>query len=126
MERSGAAYVGPALDPALIDDIEDLQLPGVIAKSRMAESRTSLQASLWKVEDLKKILEPNESAWDFEIKGSMRSRLLINKFYLVTKDPVFHYVNAADKGKFRRSVIKYINEQNINFEPRLLPVEELL
>ncbi len=126
MENTEAAYVELSLDPALSDGIEEPKLPGVIVKSRMAESRTSLQASLWNVGDLKKILEPQESAWDFEIISSFRSRLLTNKFYLVTKDPVFQYQNAAEKGRLRRSVINYINKQNISFAPVFLPIDESL
>ncbi len=126
MESTEAAYAELSLDPALAGGIEEPKLPGIVVKSRVAESRTSLQASLWNVNDLKKILEPNESAWDFEIISSIRSRLLTNKFYLVTKDPVFQYLNAAEKGKLRRSVINYINKQNISFAPVSLPIDESL
>lgn len=125
MSASNAAYSELALDPNLADNQSDARL-GIVIKNRFAESRVSLQTSIWEINTLKYLLEPGESAWDFEILGSIRSRILLNNFYLVTKQPVFQYTNATDKGKYRRSVIDYLNNHNVPFFPKSLPTNELL
>lgn len=125
MENNNAAYIELVLDSPIANDVDYVKY-GMGIKKRFAESRTSLQASLWNVNTLKELLEPNETAWDFEVLGSIRSRLMKEQFYLVIKEPVFHYLNAVNKGKYRQSVIDYINGQGIKFNPVSLEIDKQL
>ncbi|WP_341790860.1 hypothetical protein [Rickettsia endosymbiont of Gonocerus acuteangulatus] len=73
---------------------------------------------------LKWLLRPGESIWDFEGLDSIRSSGVTKPFYLVAKDPVFTYLNAANLGHYLKSVVNYINEQGIKFNPTKLPIDE--
>lgn len=99
-------------------------LDGVIIRSQDGDYRTSLQACVWNIDMLKRLLVKGESAWDFEIKGTKRSHKILDKFYLVVKDPVFSYINSVEKGIFHQNAIDYIRSQGIEFESTKLPVDK--
>lgn len=86
--------------------------------------RNSLQACIWRVKTLKRLLMPMESAWDFELIGSKRSEQITEPFYLVTKTPVFQYFQAASQKKYNRSAIEAINRLGFKFAPTALPIRE--
>ena len=65
--------------------------------------KTSLMPSIWKKSILKEILKSGESAWDFEIKGSLRASKY-DDFYALQKN-LINYENAIIKGCWRRSII---------------------
>lgn len=117
LERTNGAYAGLTLSSGF-NDGEKLSTPkDVIIRDHFGEYRTSLQACIWNVEDLKWLLKPNESAWSFEIEGTVRSQGMTKPFYMITADPVFTYLNASSKGKYEKSVITYINSQGVSFTP---------
>jgi hypothetical protein len=66
--------------------------------------RTSTVLSVWKKEALLDLLKPGESAWDFEVHGSVRSDKY-DKFYASWKD-CFAVTNAVIKGKWCREAVK--------------------
>ena len=63
-----------------------------------APYRVSCQASLWKREALLAILEPGETAWEFEIKGSKRSRHLSLRFYSARKSVLTYFHHVVERG----------------------------
>ena len=65
--------------------------------------KASLMPSIWKKSILKQILKSGESAWDFEIKGSLRASKY-DSFYALQKNMI-NYDNAIIKGSWRRSII---------------------
>jgi len=70
---------------------------GVIGKHE--KYRASTQAAIWRVEILKSIIQKGESAWEFEINGTQRSKEM-DGFYCVYKPalPYFHHV--IERGKW--------------------------
>lgn len=66
--------------------------------------RTSLVPCLWKKEMLFKLLQPGETAWDFEIVGSVRSEHY-SGFYSLNNN-IFNLLHIIIKGKIERSAFK--------------------
>jgi hypothetical protein len=50
-----------------------------------AKYRTSLQMALWRKTTLLELLNPDESPWDFEVKGTKRSRAYDERFFCISK-----------------------------------------
>jgi len=97
-------------------------LNGVIYRSKKSPLRTALQACIWNVSDLKSLLDPKESAWEFEGKGGSRSKKSNKPFYMVVQDPPVKYLNAAGGRMYEKNVIDYINSQGVDFAPKKLPI----
>lgn len=64
--------------------------------NKQAAYRVSLFATIWTVEMLKNILRRGESAWQFEINGTERSRIY-DRFHC-TKKNVFRYLHGVERG----------------------------
>lgn len=67
---------------------------GVLNKD--AAYRVSLFATLWNVEMLSIILRPGESAWQFELDGTERSRNF-ERFFCTGKE-MFSYLHGVERG----------------------------
>lgn len=59
--------------------------------------RAAVALSIWKVEALRALLLPGETAWQFEIRGSRRSDVM-PKFYALSR-PFFSIVHCIIKGR---------------------------
>tara|TARA_B110000858_G_C17800793_1_gene475132 strand:+ start:279 stop:1019 length:741 start_codon:yes stop_codon:yes gene_type:complete len=69
----------------------------------------STQAAIWNKDKLLQLLETYESAWDFEINGSIRNRKYKNKFYCIN-DNIFDYKHhSVEKGKWFPAELKKLN-----------------
>lgn len=68
--------------------------------------RTSTVLSLWRKAVLRELLKPGESAWDFEIHGTLRSDAY-DGFYAAWRS-YFTVVNGVIKGKWHRKAYKRI------------------
>ena len=90
--------------------------------------RTSLQAAVWDVKTLNKLLIKEESGWDFETKGNERSKNLEKDFYSVTFEGDFrtlndyhhtidYYATGVLRGKWMNSAIKYFRSLGITINP---------
>lgn len=75
--------------------------PDIGILSSNAEYRVSLFASIWDMDILKLILRPGESAWQFELAGTERSRELPG-FYCTSKE-IFSYLHGVERGIWIRS-----------------------
>jgi hypothetical protein len=62
--------------------------------------------SLWRKEVLRELLKPGESAWDFEIHGTVRSDTY-DGFYAAWRN-CFTVINGVIKGKWHRKAYKRI------------------
>jgi hypothetical protein len=88
-----------------------------------AKYRTSLQMALWRKTTLLDLLDPNESPWDFEIKGTERSRVYGERFLCVNKrrfgiDYVF---TAIVNGYWSEQAYRYSSSENISISYAELP-----
>lgn len=91
--------------------------------------RTSTVMSLWRKSVLSDLLVSGESAWDFEINGTIRSDRF-DGFY-ATKTDSFNVLNGIIKGKWRNCAYRKIckcwcTDFNDNRRARLSLTEELL
>jgi hypothetical protein len=87
-------------------------LVGIISKGTIY--RTSTVLSIWKKDILLNLLKANESAWDFEIYGSLRSDIY-DGFY-ATWRKYFSIINAIIKGKWQRKAIRKLNSIGIEID----------
>lgn len=67
-----------------------------------AAYRVSLFATIWNMNTLRQILRSGESAWEFEMKGTERSRTMVG-FYTVLSD-VFNYLHGVERGIWIRPI----------------------
>jgi hypothetical protein len=72
MDVNHAAYIELIINPSLHDGTA-IAHEGLMLRDKFGAYRTSLQACIWRKEALKWLLKSGESAWDFEIKGTLRS-----------------------------------------------------
>jgi hypothetical protein len=63
--------------------------------------RVSLPASIWKLSALHQVIQRGETAWEFEIKGSVRSGSL-SGFY-AARTASFGYIHGVERGTWIRS-----------------------
>jgi hypothetical protein len=95
---------------------------GFIAKG--AAYRTSLQAAFWDRQVLLDLLQENESAWDFEIKGSRRSDRISEPFLSVCEgiSPIA-YRQTVRRGKWLPAAIQYFGARGVAIDISRRPVE---
>lgn len=72
-------YPAPGPDMPLTTD----ERLGIIAKD--ANYRASLQMALWRKGALQSLVKADETPWQFEVKGSQRSKGWVDRFWCVTK-----------------------------------------
>lgn len=83
-----------------------------------ATYRVTLFATIWKMTTLKKILIPGESAWEFEIQGTERSRGM-EGFYSILGE-IFSYQHGVERGIWIRGTCRYLEllGYDLNFQYR--------
>lgn len=75
--------------------------------------RVSTMATLWRKSVLQSLLRPGESAWEFEIKGTIRSDEF-DSFYS-TVAPHFALINCVVKGRWHPAALKAV--RNLGVDP---------
>jgi len=109
--KSNANYV--RINPfAVKADKKFNELVGIVSKGTIY--RTSTVLSVWKKGIFLNLLKKGESAWDFEIYGSLRSDIY-DEFY-ATWEKYFPIMNVIIKGKWRRSAIRKLNSIGIEID----------
>ena len=111
----GAVYMRLVPNPAADAPYPDMPAIGAINKG--APYRTSLQIAFWLRSTLIDLLRREESAWDFEIKGSRRSDA-INEVFLSVCDgfPIVPYRNVLRRGKVLPDAVRYFAPLGVNFD----------
>tara|TARA_R110002050_G_scaffold300734_1_gene472045 strand:- start:178 stop:1038 length:861 start_codon:yes stop_codon:yes gene_type:complete len=97
---------------------------GLAYLNRDQPYRASLQAVIWKKDILKKILKSGESPWQFELKGTFRTRDLKEPFMIVTGKGPLNYLGAISRGQWSRKAMKLIKKEKLKFN-RNMPSESL-
>lgn len=85
-----------------------------------ASYRTTIFATIWRLEIFNQILKKDESAWDFELIGTERSRG-IDGFYC-TKNNVFKYLHGVIKGVWVRTSALKLQKMGYKIDFRIRPV----
>jgi glycosyltransferase involved in cell wall biosynthesis len=76
-----------------------LDVSGIGEQHRLAPFRVSLQASIWNREALLGLLQGGESAWEFEINGTLRAQAQPRGFYCTFR-LAFPYGQVVEKGEW--------------------------
>jgi hypothetical protein len=76
--------------------------------------RVSIFASIWDINILNDLLIDVESAWDFEIKGSIRSSKY-DKFYCIRNEP-FTYIHGIEKGLWKIDALNWLKNREIDVD----------
>lgn len=87
-------------------------LVGIISKGTLYRKSTVL--SVWKKDILLNLLKTGETAWDFEIDGSLRSD--VYEGFYATWGKYFSILNTVTKGKWQRSAIRKLNSIRIEID----------
>ena len=74
-----------------------LDVSGIGEQHRLAPFRVSLQASIWNRKALLGLLQGGESAWEFELNGTLRAQAQPRGFYCTTRQ-AFPYRAVVEKG----------------------------
>jgi len=114
-------HPGPGPDQPLIGQPEI----GLISHESKC-LRTSLQCAIWKKSTLISLLEPGETIWEFEIKGSERARRLDRLFLSVCQRrdshrysgvyPVTYYCTGIRKGKWQLDAIRLCRQERVDVD----------
>jgi hypothetical protein len=65
-----------------------------------AAYRVSLQATLWRIDVLRSLLQGTESAWEFEVRASERSNSYADGFYSVYRPVIPCRTHVVEKGEW--------------------------
>lgn len=98
------------MNPSQKPDKPYNELVGIVSKGTIY--RTSTILSVWKKDVLSNLLKAGESAWDFEIYGSVRSDAY-DGFYSTWRDYV-PIINGVVKGKWRRTAVRKLKSLGID------------
>jgi hypothetical protein len=96
-----------------------------------APFRLNLQAGIWNKNDLLELIKEGESPWEFEIKGSVRSRTMNKPFLGITESsekdilvgPIPYLCTAITKGTWMREVVKLCKKENVTIDLSKRPLE---
>jgi len=88
------------------------KLVGIVSKGTIY--RTSISLPVWNKKVLFDLLKIGESAWEFEIYGTIRSDNY-DKFFS-TWEKCFSLINGVVKGKWQRNAVKKINSLGIEID----------
>jgi len=81
--------------------------------------RVSLQAAIWDKQDIDRLLQDGESAWQFEMEGTVRSALLDTPFLSLIswkKCPIPYFTTAVIGGKWQREAVKFCKRENVTVD----------
>lgn len=121
-EKAGYLRLYPAPGPQY--SYKNYSEVGEIAKGALY--RTSTMAALWDVNTFRSLLVPGENAWQFEIIGTERSRVLLEPFLSVwPKDGVAinHFATAIKKGKWQWDAVRFLRREGVEIDRARRAVE---
>ena len=92
--------------------------------------RTTAQAAFWNVRVFLDLIEPNETIWQFENKGNVRSWKYKDRFLCVAENRYIHYVmntkddtykspytgSAITKGKWDPAAKQYAEQEGLSVD----------
>jgi len=85
-----------------------------------ARYRAGLTVGLWKKNVLIDLLQPGESAWDFEHNGTVRSNAVADSFFCVIEHeqnvPLISVVNSVRKGLWTAEGVEFLNYEGLSGE----------
>ncbi|MEP7272581.1 MAG: hypothetical protein ABI882_13840 [Acidobacteriota bacterium] len=128
MEENNLSYVRLVALPPPDGDFDGDDRLGIIGDTD--GYRASLQASLWRKDVLRTLIDPNETPWEFEWNGTERSRKYRGTFLSVkprASDPFYYGIRyvctAVIRGRWSSEAGEYAKGEGIDvdFSQRLGP-----
>lgn len=96
------------------------EMPGIGMIPKGAKYRAGLTVGLWKKEALLALLQPGESAWDFEHNGTLRSNAIADPFFCVVSQdgdvPLISVENSVRKGLWTAEGVEFLNYEGLSGE----------
>lgn len=94
---------------------------GVVPLS--SDGRTRCQVTLWKRRALQSILRPDETAWNFEARGSARTReMCILSYRSRQNTPIPYLMSAISRGYWMPEAIALCRTHGVQIDPFVRPV----
>jgi hypothetical protein len=128
MEKYGLNYIRLLSKPLPDADFPHDSRLGILTQE--ASYRTSVQITLWRKEVLQELLRPQESVWDFEREGTLRSRKYGDTFLSIKRhgDDDYYYgiryvCTAVNYGKWSRMARSYAEQEGLRVDFSNLPME---
>ncbi|MCK4554484.1 hypothetical protein KAU19_06040 [Candidatus Parcubacteria bacterium] len=132
MKREKAAYL--RLYPVPGPDLPYKDNPEVGLISKEAPYRTSLMAAFWDTDIFRSLLVDDENAWEMELKGTERSRLIdapflsvkLSQVLKINNNPAIDYfATAIKKGKWQYDAVQFLESQGIKIDKTKRKIEPL-
>jgi hypothetical protein len=121
MVAKGAVYLRLHSLPKA--DVPCPELPDIGTIAKGAPYRTSLQIAFWDRQVLLSLLRRDESAWDFELKGSRRSDRIAEPFLSVCDGvSAIRYFHAVWHGKWVPGAVRHFTPLGISFDSSERPL----
>lgn len=99
-------------------NIQDNKFPNFEKRPQEGEYRLNTQAAIWRKEKLISYIKPHESAWDWELLGSIRSSRYKERFYSAIEGKPYIFVYDSlnlglRRGKWLKDNIDFFEKENI-------------
>ena len=115
MVDKDAAYLRLVPHPKADTPCPDMPEIGTVAKG--APYRASLQMAFWDRRALLDLLRREETAWDFELKGSRRSDVMSEPFLSVCDGyPAIPYRHVLRRGKLLPDAVRFFAPLGVSFD----------
>lgn len=118
MDEQHLNYIRLLAHPVPDYEFSDDKRLGILATN--APYRTALQAAIWRKEVLLDLLEEDESPWQFEVQGTIRSQKYEGTFLSVKKyenDPYYYGIRyvctAINQGRWARIAKEYAKHEGL-------------
>ncbi|HEY1582816.1 MAG TPA: hypothetical protein VGF73_06945, partial [Chthoniobacterales bacterium] len=94
---------------------------GIVPRS--SDGRTRCQVTLWKRAALRSILRAGETAWEFEARGSARTReMRILSYHRRENSPISYLMSAISRGFWMPEAIALCRAHEVQIDPFFRPI----
>ena len=109
--------------PAPDRRVPDFSFLGSIKPS--SPYRVSAQGTLWQKSSLLSLIRDGESIWEFELMGTVRSRVNENGYYCAREDVMTYKHHVIERGKWLRSEARRFGGMDIGCDFSRRPIMSL-
>lgn len=91
-----------------------------------SDYRVSLQAAIWDIDYIKRVVRPGESAWELEIEGTKRSNQMPDRLLSIAKEeeaPIPYLCTAVVKGYWIKEAVEMCRQYNVPIDFKRRKIE---
>lgn len=115
MQKEKAGYLS-LVNVSLSNKIPHSTIAGLGYLRPEADYRTALQVAIWNKAVLKQLLVSGENPWNFEMKGTERSRSISMPFLVTERDGPIEYLGGIDRGHWNEKAIALLKKENLQVD----------